>query len=257
MKTISCIGCGNMGAAILRGLAGKAHLLGYDRTEQKVTGCGAEPQSIEQLAKRSDIIIVAVKPYGVAAVLGEIAKHLGDKKAIVVSVAAGISLKALQAGVQGMTRVVRCMPNTPVAVGMGAFGLVLDDLNDSERQDILELFGALGMAVPLAEADLAPFTALMGCGPAYVFYMMEAMTEAAVVMGMSRARAIELSAYLFAGSAKLAMQPGAHPSLLREAVCSPAGSTIEGVLKLDEAAVRTAVIKAVQAGWTKEKSREV
>lgn len=258
MKTIGCIGCGNMGGAIMRGLAGKGfRLLGADRTTQKILDCGAEQRTIVQIAQVADIILVAVKPYGVPAVLGEIAGSVGNRQTIVVSVAAGLSIEALREGVRGTAKVVRCMPNTPVAVGMGAFGLCLDDLDAPQREDMLALFTGLGMAVPLAEPDFAAFTALMGCGPAYVFYMMEAMTEAAVVMGMPRLRAAELTAYLFSGSAKLAMQPGAHPSLLREAVCSPAGSTIEGVLRLDEAAARTAMIKAVHAAWSKEKSREV
>lgn len=261
MNTIGCIGCGNMGGAILRGLQGKSlTLLGADHTEAKILACGATPSTVADMARTADCILVATKPVMAPAVLAELACHIpAGRQPVVVCVAAGLSIAALQKGVGGKTPVVRCMPNTPVAVGMGSFALSLDDpaLTPEQKDAIIALFNSIGRSMPMAESRIAAFTALVGCGPAYIFYMLEALAEAGVTMGIPRKEAMDMAAYLCAGSARLAMEPGAHPSILREAVCSPAGSTIQGVMKLDEAAVKAAMIRAVHAAWEKEKSREV
>ena len=260
MLTVGCIGCGNMGGAMLRGLGktGRYRLLGVEHHPEKLAACGAEPADPGLIGREADIILVAVKPYAAAKALEEALDGAPNRRRLVLSVVAGIGMKRLKAIAAGRAAVVRCMPNTPAAVGMGSFGVCLEDpaLDEEQKREVRELLGALGRVEELPESQFAPFTALMGCGPAYIFYVIEALAEAGVRMGFSRARAVEMASWLCAGSAKLALQPGAHPSILREQVCSPAGSTIEGVAALDELAVKSAIEAAVFAAWEKEKSRE-
>ncbi len=261
MITIGCLGCGNMGGAILRGLAGLNRgyrLLGVDHHPERVAACSAEAATPAQLGREADVLLVAVKPYAVAGALREALDGAPARRRVVLSVAAGVSVASLRTLVDDQTAVVRCMPNTPVAVGMGSFGLYLGDdrLDDEQRALVRDMFNALGKTVEIPETQFAAFSALVGCGPAYIFYVIEALAEAGVRMGFRRAEAQEMAAWLCAGSAQLALQPGAHPSILREQVCSPAGSTIEGIAALDTHAVKAALEAAVRAAWDKEKSRE-
>lgn len=269
MTTIGCIGCGNMGGAIMRGLSqleldetngGPLRLLGVDPHPERLEACGVAASDLPTIARAADIIIVAVKPHGVESVLKQLfgPPRTRSPLPIVVSVAAGITTGALRGFVDGHAAVVRCMPNTPVGVGMGSFALCLEDplLSQPQRDALLALFNRLGRALLMPEAKFPAFSALVGCGPAYMFHFFESLAEAGVIMGFSRADAISMVSYLAAGSAKLAMEPGAHPALLREAVCSPGGSTIQGIAKLDEHAVRASVVQAVHAAWEKEKARE-
>jgi len=250
-----------MGGAIMRGVGElKAYdrLLGLDHTPAKAAACGAVPVTVSELAAQTDVLIVAVKPYAATGALREFMACVPNgRRPLVISVAAGVSVSALREAAGGRAAVVRCMPNTPAAVRMGAFGLCLDDpvLTPEDKAEVRALFDALGQAVELPEGMLPAFSALMGCGPAYIFYVIEALAEAGVRMGFPRAKSIEMASYLCAGSAKLAMSPGAHPALLREAVCSPAGSTIEGIASLDSKAVKSALVEAVCAAWSKEKTR--
>lgn len=269
MTTIGCIGCGNMGGAIMRGLATIAEgelpgtpfrLLGVDRHPERLEACGVQGTDLATLGRVADIIIAAVKPYDVEAVLKQVfvEKRTRSPLPVVISVAAGLSVGTLRDFVDRRAAIVRCMPNTPVSVGMGSFALCMDDplLTSNQHTDLLALFNRLGRALPMPEAKFPAFAALVGCGPAYMFHFFDALAEAGVTMGFSRTDAISMVAYLAAGSAQLAMQPGTHPALLREAVCSPAGSTIQGITQLDKHAVRAAVVQAVHAAWEKEKSRE-
>lgn len=269
MKTIACIGCGNMGGAIMRGLAelcaagGPAlTLLGVDHNPAKVTACNASPVDMKTVADTADLIILAVKPYDVPATLKSLfpvaRTRTRSPLPVVLSVAAGVSVPVLSEAVSRQAAVIRCMPNTPVSVGMGSFALCFDDpaLTPTQREAVRELFSRLGKAIPMAETRFPAFSAMVGCGPAYIFYVIEALAEAGVSMGFSRAEALDMAAYLTAGSAKLATDSGTHPAILREAVCSPAGSTIQGVMKLDELAVKSALAKAVHAAWAREKERE-
>ncbi len=245
----------------MRGLGRKKdqfRLMGNDHHPEKISECGAEAVDIAQIGREADILIVAVKPYAVEAALNDALKDAPTRRRMVISVAAGVSVARLQEMVQGKAAVVRCMPNMPVAVGMGAFGLCLDDKALDEEQKALaqSLLEPLGRIEIIPEAQFGAFSALVGCGPAYIFYVIEALAEAGVRMGFPRARAIEMASWLCAGSAQMALHTKTHPAILREQVCSPAGSTIEGVARLDEKAVKAAFCAAVNAAWEKEKSRE-
>ena len=243
-KRIGCIGCGNMGGAILGGLAEVPglELYGYNRTPQRLEplcakGVTAVPD-IPGIAARCDILVIGVKPYLVGGVLAEALPSL-KPETVVISIAAGVTLHDLRDAVQGRCHVVRVMPNTPALVGAGVFGIQEDPaLPKDVFAMILDLFGLLGSTIVLPEKKFNAFMALVGCGPAYVFHFMDALAEAGVTMGFTRQEALELVTQLVLGSAKLAALPGSHPAILREQVCSPAGVTIAAVNHLDRTAVR-------------------
>ncbi|HEU6436627.1 MAG TPA: pyrroline-5-carboxylate reductase [Nitratidesulfovibrio sp.] len=259
---LGCIGCGNMGAAILRGLSGRQglSLLGYNPTPAKVlaladAGVRAMPDAAA-LAAQADVVLLGVKPYLVSDVLRAIAPSLTPDK-VVVSIASGVSIAAMKAAMADAgglgCPVVRVMPNTPAMVGKGVYALCFEDpALDAPRRDLVRgLFEAIGTAIVLPEGKFTAFTAVVGCGPAYVFYFMEAVTEVAVTLGFTRQDATELVKGLFSGSVALAEQSGTHLSVLREQVCSPAGNTIAAMNQLDREAVRGRIMDAVLAAYTR------
>ena len=256
-KRFGCIGCGNMGGAILGGLAEVPglELYGYNRTPQRLEplcakGVTAVPD-IPGIAARCDVLVIGVKPYLVGGVLAEALPSL-KPETVVISIAAGVTLHDLRDAVQGRCHVVRVMPNTPALVGAGVFGIQEDPaLPKDVFTMILDLFGLLGSTIVLPEKKFNAFMALVGCGPAYVFHFMDALAEAGVTMGFTRQEALELVTQLVLGSAKLAALPGSHPAILREQVCSPAGVTIAAVNHLDRTAVRGHLIDAVLAAYAK------
>ena len=222
-KRIGCIGCGNMGGAILGGLAEVPglELYGYNRTPQRLEplcakGVTAVPD-IPGIAARCDVLVIGVKPYLVGGVLAEALPSL-KPETVVISIAAGVTLHDLRDAVQGHCHVVRVMPNTPALVGAGVFGIQEDPaLPKDVFAMILDLFGLLGSTIVLPEKKFNAFMALVGCGPAYVFHFMDALAEAGVTMGFTRQEALELVTQLVLGSAKLAALPGSHPAILRGA----------------------------------------
>ncbi len=256
-KRIGCIGCGNMGGAILGGLAGRPglHLFGYNRTPKRLEPLlakGVNPVAdIPGLVAASDIVIIGVKPYLVAETLQAALPALRPES-VVISIAAGVTLRDLREVVQNRCHVVRVMPNTPALVGSGVFAIEEDpQLPQPVLGMVLDLFSLIGQPIVLPEKKFNPFMALVGCGPAYVFHFMDALAEAGVTMGFTRQEAIDLVTQLFLGSARLAAVPGSHPAILREQVCSPAGVTIAAMNHLDRTAVRGHIIDAVLAAHAK------
>ena len=172
---IGCIGCGNMGGGVLKGLVphGEYELFGHDHTRAKVEALDAEghrvawAESPRALAEAADVIILAVKPYQMEAMLEEIRPALDGSKTV-LSLAAAVSQEKLMQGVAGLCPVVRTMPNLPVIVGKGVFALCFDDpsLSEARKAELLALFQKLGMAVVLPERLFPAFTSLVGCGPA-------------------------------------------------------------------------------------------
>ncbi len=258
---LGCIGCGNMGSAILQGLAGTQDitLLGVDHKKDHLAALHATTGlevvcEASALAARSDIILLAVKPDQVCTVIEEICPELRSDK-VLVSIAAGVSLVAMRQAASGKVPMVRVMPNTPAMVGRGIYGICFDDptLSSHTAHTVQALFSSIGKVVVLPEGKFEAFSAVVGCGPAYVFQMMEAVIEAAVTVGFTRQEATDMVKELFAGSCALAEQTGTHPSLLREMVTSPAGMTIAGTNQLDRTGVRGHIIDAVLAAYQKGK----
>ncbi len=253
---IGCIGCGNMGGGLLKGLVAREglELFGHDHSRSKVDALKSADGSrgvawVEEplaLAQAADVIILAVKPYQMTAMLEEIRPALDGSK-VVISLAAAFSQEKLMEGVRGLCPVVRVMPNLPVVVGKGVFALCFDDPSLAEecRTELLSLFQCLGKAVVLPERLFPAFSSLVGCGPAFVFLFMEGLLNAGITMGLKASESRELIAAMVEGSAKLALESGESFADLRVKVCSPAGTTIRGVNHLERKAVPGHVADAV------------
>jgi pyrroline-5-carboxylate reductase len=242
-----------MGGGVLKGLISHKEyaLSGHDHTRAKVENLNVEGRvawhdTPQNLVASSDIIILAVKPYQMEAMLQQIRPVLDSTK-IVVSLAAAFSQKKLQDGVESRCPVVRTMPNLPVIVGKGVFALCFDDiaLTESHKKLLLDLFQCMGIAVVLPESQFPAFSSLVGCGPAFVYLFMEGLLNAGITMGLKASVSKELVAAMVEGSARLALQSGESFADLRVRVCSPAGTTICGVNHLERCAVPGHVTDAV------------
>ena len=259
---IGCVGCGNMGGAILAGLARSAGhtqgqtdayaLCGYNRTASRMRPleeAGVQVMTSPlAVAENADIIILAVKPYQMREVVGQLRPAL-DANKVLVSVAAGITSNSLAQWAENACPVVRCRPNTPALVGMCVFALCLEDpkLSQSRKQSLLQVFGTLGQCVELAEGKFTAFSALIGAGTAYVFAMMQGLVQAGVTLGFTHAQSRQMVTALFAGSARMAEQDASPLGQLRDNVCSPGGLTIAGVNVLDRAGLTGLLVDAVLA----------
>lgn len=259
-QSVGVIGCGNMGGAILRGLAADPalRLLVHSRSRSKFealnTSLGGQRlewlDSPQELAAQAEIIILAVKPYQIEEMGAQIREQLGPDK-IVVSVAAAVSMAQLDQAVAGLCPALRCMPNLPALVGKGAFALCLDSpaLRPEQAARVQQLFEAQGLTLVLPEDKIAAFSAVAGCGPAYAFVLMEAMQNAAIALGLTAEQAKEISAATVEGSAKMALASPESFADLRVKVCSPGGMTIQAVNHLERSAVRGHISDAIVRAW--------
>lgn len=210
--------------------------------------------SAAQAAARADVVLLAVKPGVVPAVLSEVAPALRDGT-LVVSVAAGVPIAAYEAALPSGTPVVRVMPNTPAVVGKGASAIAPGAHADESHLALVErVLDATGLVVRVAEKDLDAVTAISGSGPAYAFYLIDAMAEAGVLLGLTRDLATRLAVATVEGAGALAAQ-GEHPAVLRERVSSPGGTTVAAVAELDAHGVRAGVVAAARAAHAR--SREL
>ncbi len=263
MTKIGFIGAGNMGKAIMTRLAaGDSDLSAFDLDQAKLDALashGVRPvDCLPELAQRSDFIVLAVKPQHLPAAVAQIRPALTETKRI-ISIAAGISLSSLKEHVAGQCPVIRVMPNTPAMVGKGCSAICLDPwdnrLTETDKTIVEDIFRTVGTVHILPEKDFDAFTAIVGSGPAYVFYFMDAAIEAAVRLGLPRPLASDMVKALFSGSSALAEQSDFSPVQLREMVSSPAGTTIEAIVHMDRMAVRGNFIDAITACY--ERSREL
>lgn len=256
MQTVGFIGCGNMGSAIIYGVsrAKSFHVAGYDHHPEKLQKlekdcglivCGSE----EELVQQADIIVIAVKPHMVEALLTRV-KPLITRDKIIISIAAGISIAKIKEFVSCPVAVV--MPNTPAMVGEGCTALCFDDamLTDTHKETVKKIFDSVGTSIILTEDNFPAFSTVIGSGPAFVFYMLEAMLEGAIRLGFKYDDAKQMLEQLFIGSAKLAQANADTPhTKLRLNVCSPKGTTIVGMNSLDKNAARGAIIDAIMATY--------
>lgn len=210
---------------------------------------------IAAVARRADVVVVSLKPADVAAALDEIGPVL-QPGTLVVSVAAGVPLSFYERRLPSGTPVVRVMPNTPALIGQGA-GAVSGGSHATEAHlaTVRTLLEATGLLLTVPEKHLDAVTAVSGSGPAYVFYLLDALAEAGVLLGLPRAQALELATATFRGSVALLEESGDHPVVLRERVSSPGGTTVAGVRELDAHGVRAAVLAAAEAA--RDRSREL
>jgi len=257
MCKVGFIGAGNMGGAIVKGLAGRPEyeLFAFDPDKAKLDALATEYKvgaaaSVFELAQVCDYIVICVKPGQVETVIKNMANALTGGKCL-ISIAAGVPLKKLKKWSGKDCPAVRVMPNTPALVGEGLFALCFEDdaVTAEQKAFVSAMFGALGETFDLPEKHFDAFTAVAGSGPAYVYYFMEALTEAALLLGFDRETATRVVKGLVSGSAALAHASPKHLSELREMVTSPAGTTVAALLHLDRQAVRASVMEAVQKAY--------
>lgn len=261
--TIGFLGAGKMASALAKGivqagLAALDRILASDPLEAARTAftnsVGAKATvSNREVAEFAEVLVVAVKPGQVEELLAEIRPGFSEKH-LLISIAAGIPLSKLENGLGARARVVRVMPNTPALVGMSASAFALGKSATAEDQHLAQkLFSAVGIAYPVKESLLDAVTGLSGSGPAYVCLMIEALSDGGVAAGLPRDMATRLAAQTVMGAAKMVLETGQHPGVLKDMVTSPGGTTIEGLHELEKANVRGALISAVRAAAEKSK----
>ena len=261
MTTVGFIGTGNMGSALARAAArsGAAdRLLLSNRTPEKAQKLANELDGVccdnRTVAAEADVLFLGVKPQMLAGMLDGIRDSLAarEKRLVVVSMVAGKDLNTLDALLGGLP-VVRVMPNIPVSAGCGVTLLTASDKVTAEEKALVKtLLAASGTVEELDEHLLDAATGVTGCGPAYAAMFVEALADGAVACGLPRRAAIAYAARMLMGTAQLLLESGEQPGSLKDRVCSPAGSTIQGVRKLEERGFRAAVMDAVIASWEKE-----
>lgn len=266
MKKLGFIGNGNMGGALVKGACKKVaanDIFLYDKNialSKKLAedyGCNVAENGGE-IVENSSYIFLGVKPQVMKAALSEIKDALVKKAGsyILVTMAAGLSIETIREYAGGNYPVIRIMPNTPASVGEGM--ILYDATEDVSEEDInlfLELMAGCGRFVRISENLIDAGSAVSGCGPAYVDLFIEALADGAVACGVPRKDAIIMAAQMVLGSAKLVLESGKHTGELKDAVCSPGGTTIQGVRVLEENGFRGTVIDAVIAAY--EKTREL
>ena len=207
------------------------------------------------VVRRASMIMLSVKPQVLLPVMDEVAAHL-KPRCLCISIAAGVPLQVLESHLPKGTRVVRVMPNTPALVGAGATAIAAGSTaTEDDIKLAQQIFGAVGFTVVLDEDQLDAVTGLSGSGPADMFLVIEALSDAGVKVGLSRYNALALAAHTVLGSAKLLLETGQHPGHLKDMVTSPGGTAIAGLHTLEAGGLRTTLINAVEAAT--RRSREL
>lgn len=222
------------------------------RRSQEKLGVAATLDN-KEVVKSAEIIVLAVKPQFYEEVLEEV-KAFFTPSHLVIGIAPGKTLAWLEEKCGRPLKIVRLMPNTPALVGEGMTGACINDkVTDDDLKQVLEITNSFGRTEVVPERLMDAVGAASGCSPAYVFMFIEAMADAAVAQGMPRKQAYQFAAQAVLGSAKMVLETGMHPGELKDMVCSPAGTTIEGVRTLEKAGFRSAVFEALQASADKGK----
>ena len=264
-RSVGFVGAGNMGEALIKGLlaanlvpaeAIHATDVRLERLKELNRQYGIQISSDNaELIRDADIVILAVKPQVMDAVLTEIAPAVTRRK-LLISIAAGVSTAKMRAVLRKDARLIRVMPNTPALVLEGvtavakAEGLEADDLETAG-----EIFSAVGRVVVLGEELMDAVTGLSGSGPAYIAVVIESLADGGVRMGLDRITAMTLATQTVLGAAALLRETGLHPGAVKDMVCSPGGTSIAGIAALEEGGIRTTFIKAVERAT--QRSREL
>ncbi|HWC24935.1 MAG TPA: pyrroline-5-carboxylate reductase [Flexivirga sp.] len=253
-QRVAFLGVGMMGEALLAGLVRDGspdQVVVSDHSAQRQAEVaekyGVRAGTIAEAVAGAGSVILAVKPKDMGALLEEVGAHL-QPGAVVISVAAGLTTAYLEERLPAGTPVVRVMPNTPALVGQGMTAVSPGThCDDSQVADAQALLSPSGKVVAVPESQLDAVTAISGSGPAYIFYVVEAMVEAGVLLGVTRATATELVVQTLYGAATMLTETGDHPTLLRERVSSPGGTTVAALRQLDDHKVRAAFVTAMEA----------
>jgi len=261
-KSIGFIGAGNMAEAMIRGLLRGGHFAPSqttasgpreERMRELQDSSGIKATTDNHAPAKAQIVVLSVKPQILSRVLDEVAKSI-SAEALVISIAAGVPVATIQERLARGARVVRAMPNTPALVDAGATAIARGEhARDSDLDDAKRIFDAVGITVTLEESQLDAVTGLSGSGPAYVFLILEALSDAGVKVGLSRRTAQLLAAQTVLGSAKLLLETNEHPGRLKDMVTSPGGTAITGLHTLEEGGIRTTLMNAVEAATKRSK----
>lgn len=262
------IGLGNMGASLAKAVAkevASTDLFLVNRSPQKVeefiSQYGGTASDLEQVFQEAEVIFLGVKPYQICPLLEEYQDILGQRSnLLLVSMAAGLELEQMASVVKNeRVGLIRIMPNTPVTIGQGVISLTRSQaVTDKQVAQVKQLLAGAGALYEIEEKLMNPATAIAGCGPAFVYQMIEAMADAGVAMGLPRSQSLQMAAQTFKGAASMVLETGQHPGSLKDAVCSPGGSTIAGVNRLEQVGLRGDIIAGVEAAYkrTQEMGQE-
>jgi pyrroline-5-carboxylate reductase len=256
-QTLSIIGMGKMGEAIARGLldsslSSEYRILGTTRTEESAKevrdslkiSCSTDN---ETAIRNADILLLSIKPHQVEKVLRANAAQITGKQ-LIISICAAITTEQISEWSGGRASVIRAMPNTPCLIKSGVTAICAGPRCEDRHLKIAEtIFGELGIVTTLEESLFDGVTGLSGCGPAYIYLMIESLSEAGVKVGISRKQATILAAQTMMGAAKMVLDREEHPAALKDEVTTPAGCTIDGLMALEEGKLRVTLIKAVLA----------
>ncbi len=262
-QKIGFLGAGKMATALAKGfihakLAGAKDILASDPFEgarkhfTEETSAKTAATNVE-IAKFANILVLAVKPDQVASVLSNIRPHFSEKH-LIISIAAGVPIAKIESGLFANARVVRVMPNTPALIGLSASAYALGKAATKPDGELTQkLFSSVGIALELKESLLDAVTGLSGSGPAYIYMIIEALADGGVASGLPRDVALKLAAQTVLGSAKMVLETGLHPGVLKDQVTSPGGTTVEGLHEIEKGGVRGTLINAVRAATEKSK----
>lgn len=265
-KVIGFIGCGNISQAIIGSII-KSETFPIDNIIASAPSSNSRKMVEEKygikttennidLASKSDYIVLAIKSFVYDRVLEEIKDHI-KKDAIVISIGAGITSGYLRKNLNQGTKFIRTMTNTPILVGEGMTAFSTNEtIDNKDLSNILDIFNSTGKTEVINEDLMNGFTSLCGSSPAYIYMLIEAMADAAVIEGIPRDKAYAMASQSVLGSAKMVLETGAHPGELKDNVCSPAGTTIEAVASLEENGFRKAIIQAIRVCTNKSRSME-
>ncbi len=255
--SVGIIGTGAMGSAVARLIAKReaCDLQLSNRTREKAEALATELSAAistnEAIAENCDLIVLAVKPQMMAEVLSGLSPILAERtdRFVLVTMAAGLTMDTIQRLAGGAYPVIRIMPNTPITVGAGIIAYCETGATEAELAAFVELLQDAGTVDPLQENLIDAGSALFGCGPAFVDLFIEALADGAVACGLPRKKALLYAAQTVEGAARLLRESGEHPGTQKDVVCSPAGSTIQGVRALERNGLRSAAIEAVIAAY--------
>jgi pyrroline-5-carboxylate reductase len=263
-KKIGFIGAGNMAGAMVGGIVKSGFLPAeniyisnphIDKSEalSKLYNVNVCRSNLD-LIRNCNVIVLAVKPHIYGIVLDEIKDYL-DKDTLIVTIAAGITIKYVKNYFKNPVRVIRTMPNTPALIGEGISAIAYEEpVNEEDVNFVKGMFSSFGLVEVINESMIDAFSSVCGSSPAFIDMVIEAMADAAVLMGLPRASAYKMAAQSVKGTASMVIETGKHPGALKDMVCSPGGTTIEGVRVLENKGLRGAVIEALIAAGNKAKA---
>ena len=261
---IGFIGCGNMASAIIKGIIESKAVSADDVYAYDISPAATENAAARygitvcadanELTDICDYVVLAVKPNVLVSVLNKINIKLREKNAVLISIAAGKTISFIRETLSQDNKIVRVMPNINAKVGAACCAYCANSLvTQSEKKKIEKMFGAIGEISELPESSFPIFGVIAGCGPAFAYMFTDALARAGVKNGLSKDTALKIAAQTVAGSAKMILESGAHPFELIDSVCSPGGTTIEGIASLQADGFESAVHKAVDKALDKDK----